>query len=74
MKLGKEKPILGRCVVGVDGSDGSARAFQWAVAHAKGGDVTAVQGFSPGTEPLFAALQVDLDPMRAEHLRLLEGE
>jgi nucleotide-binding universal stress UspA family protein len=73
MKPGREKSVLGRCVVGVDGSDGSARAFQWAVAQAKGGAVTAVHGFSPGTELLFAALQVDLDPMRAEHVRLLEG-
>ena len=59
-------------VIGTDASAASMDAFGWALAQARGGHVTAVHGFSRGTE-LFAAAQVNLDPVRAEHERLLES-
>lgn len=70
--------LLQRCVVGVDGSEGSAVAFEWAVARAGAtgpdGEVMAVHAFSPGAELFAAAAQVNLDPVRAEHERLLHND
>lgn len=70
--------LLRRCVVGVDGSEGSAAAFGWAVAQAGAtgpdGEVVALHAFLPGAELFAAAAQVNLDPMRAEHERLLRHD
>jgi nucleotide-binding universal stress UspA family protein len=64
---------LADLVVGTDGSPASIDAFRWALVQARGGHVTAVHGFSPATELFAAAAQVNLDPVRAEHKRLLES-
>lgn len=64
---------LADLVVGTDGSPASMDAFRWALAQARGGHVTVVHGFSPATELFAAAAQVNLDPVRAEHERLLES-
>lgn len=61
---------LDHLVVGVDGSDGSQRALRWAAAQTPE-RLTVVHGFSPGLELLAAAAQINLDPARAEHERLL---
>ena len=63
---------LEHLVVGVDGSDGARRALEWAAAQASGKHLTVVHAFSPGLELLTAAVQINLDPARAEHERLLE--
>jgi len=68
---------LQRCVVGVDGSEASAAAFGWALAQAdptEPSEIVAVHGFSPGAELFAAAAQVNLDPARREHERLLNHE
>jgi len=63
---------LEHLVVGVDGSDGAKRALEWAAAQASGQCLTVVHAFSPGLELLAAAVQINLDPARAEHEKLLE--
>lgn len=64
-------PNLDHLVVGVDGSSGSELALGWAVAQAPR-QLTVVHGFSPGLGLLAASVQLDLDPVRAQHEKLLE--
>ncbi len=66
--------LLSHTIVGVDGSPGSERALAWAVAQAGTGEVTAVHAFPPLRPLLAAAVLINLDPVRAEHKRLLESE
>ena len=63
---------LHHMVVGVDGSEGSRRALEWASAQADGGQLTVVHGFSAGLELLAAAVQINLDPVRTEYEKLLD--
>lgn len=60
-----------RLVVGVDGSDGSQGALGWAAAQVPDGHVTIIHAFPPGFKLFAAAFQINLDPQRAEHNRLL---
>lgn len=66
--------LLHNTVVGVDGSPGSRLALAWAVAQADGGEVTAVHAMPPLPSVLAAFVLVNLDSLRAEHRRMLEGE
>jgi nucleotide-binding universal stress UspA family protein len=62
-------------VVGTDGSPSANRAVEWAAAQLtqlSSGTLTVVHGFRPGIELFAAAVQIDLDPARAEHQRQLE--
>jgi nucleotide-binding universal stress UspA family protein len=61
---------LDHFVVGVDGSTDAEFALQWAVAQ-EPRRITLVHGFSAGMELLAAGFQINLDPVRAEHDRLL---
>lgn len=64
--------LLDQLVVGIDGSDSSQRALQWAAAISS--EITALHAFSPAEQLFAAALQIDLDPTRSEHQRLLEND
>ncbi len=65
--------MFDRLIVGVDGSDGSRNALRWASAQARGSEVIAVHGFSPGEQLIAAAAQISLDGVRADHESLLCG-
>jgi len=65
--------LLGRLVVGIDGSDGSAVALRWAAAQAEQGEVIAVHGYSPAEQLIAAAAQINLDSVRSHHEALLQG-
>jgi len=62
---------LDHLVVGLDDSNDSARALRWAAAQTPQ-LITAVHAFSPGLELLAASVQINLDPVRAEHQNLLD--
>jgi nucleotide-binding universal stress UspA family protein len=66
--------LLAHTVVGVDGSPGSERALAWAVAQAGDGEITAVHAFPPLRPLLASAVLINLDPVRAEHARLLHED
>jgi len=65
--------IFDRLVVGVDGSDGSADALRWAAAQVGNGDLIAVHGYSPAEQLIAAAVQINLDSVKARHEALLRG-
>ena len=65
---------FGSFVVGVDDSDGSRRAFEWACHQAGDGTVDAVHAFPPVASLFAASVMIDLDPVRAQHAEILERE
>ena len=64
---------LAHVVVGIDGSGSAGKALEWAIAQPATRRITAVHGFSPSHEMLAAAVQINLDPIRAERVEDLEG-
>ena len=64
--------VLCKLVVGVDGSAGGRRAFEWSLGEAAA-EVCAVHAISPSVELAIASIQVDSGPLLAQRTHELEG-
>ena len=64
-----------RIVVGVDGSDGSRRALEWAVGESRlrNGSLLVVQAWQAPFEPTWGTLGQDIERFRADAERALDA-